>query len=149
MTRISLIAVCALLLAACVLDEPDVGPPLREACVNADSDPDTDVSYTRDIVPIFEAMPGGCLSCHAPNAPTPLGYEISGLDLSTYQTLRSGGQNSGTDIVIAGQPCDSYLVLKVTDGVPFGARMPLSGAPLDDVKIQLIRDWIAEGALDD
>lgn len=146
MIRPALIALAALSLTACVFEEPDVGPPLREACVNQDSDPDNDVSFSGDLVPMFAAMPGGCLACHAPDAPTPLGFEISGLDMSTYQTLRSGGQNSGTDIIINGQPCDSFLVQKVTDGVPFGARMPLDGPPLDPNQIQLIRDWIAEGA---
>ncbi len=148
MRSLSLVVVmCSLVVAGC-LEEPDVGAPLREACVNEDSDPDTDVSFSADIfAPMFSSTTTGCLACHAPTAPTPLGFEISGLDLSSLDTLRSGGQNSGTDIVVPGQPCDSFLLLKVTDGVPFGARMPLDGPPLAPGQIQQIHDWIAEGAL--
>jgi len=142
-----LLSVFAFASAAC-FPEPDVGAPLREACVNEDSDPGTDVSFSVDILSMFETMPDGCLACHAPNAPTPLGFEISGLDLTSFATLRSGGQNSSTDIVVDNEPCNSFLLLKVTDGVPFGARMPLDGPPLSPRQVQLIHDWIAEGALD-
>ena len=68
--------------------------------------------------------------------------------MTSFTTLRSGGQNSSTDIVVDGEPCESFLLLKVTDGVPFGARMPLDGPGLSPRQIQLIHDWIAEGALD-
>lgn len=131
-------------------EQPDVGPPLREACVNDDSDPSTSVSFSQDIfAAMFMRTPGGCLGCHAPNAPTPLGFEVSGLDLSTYDTLRSGGQNSGTNIIVPGQPCDSILFQKVSEGVPFGARMPLNGPPFfNEVELQVLSDWIAEGAID-
>jgi hypothetical protein len=57
--------------------------------------------------------------------------------------------NSGTRIVIPGKPCDSIIVQKLGLAPPFGARMPYNGPPyLSAAELQLIRDWIAEGALD-
>jgi hypothetical protein len=129
--------------------EPDVGPPLRAACTDEDSNPDEDVSFRDDIVPrVLRASATDCSKCHTPDGATPIGIEVGGLDLSTYASLRRGGINSGSDIVVAGQPCDSILWQKLV-APPFGARMPLDGPPFggDDV-LELLRDWIAEGARD-
>lgn len=141
----------ALLCAGCVEDlRPDVGPATQEPCIDEDSDPDTPVRFGRDIVDvIFARDVTGCHQCHRPTAPTPLGFEVGGLDLSTATSLLAGGVVSGSDIVIAGRPCDSILVQKLSAGAPFGGRMPLNGPPfLNDEERQLIHDWIAEGALD-
>lgn len=128
--------------------DPDVGPLLGGICINDDSDPDTSVSFSKDIVPqILAPANVGCLNCHSPTAPTPFGFEVSGLDVSSYGTLRSGGSNSGTDIIIPGSPCDSILLQKTQPGPPFGGRMPLSGGPFLSAQVgQLLHDWIAEGA---
>ncbi len=139
----------ALLFAGC-LDalDPQVGLPLVDRCVNQDSDPRNEVSFSRDILPIFkkEAGPVGC-TCHQPTDPNPLGFEQTGLDLSSYTGLRAGGSNSMASIVIPGQPCESILWQKISPGPPFGARMPFSGPPfLSDAQRRLIADWIAEGA---
>ena len=138
-------------LSGCLLSEPDVGPQVSERCINEDSDPNTDIDYQRDIVDkIFSEEPTACFECHRPDAPNPVGFEVGGLDLSSYQTLRQGGAISGSSVVIPGNPCESILLQKIRDGVPFGGRMPLSGAPyLTDEEIQNIHDWIAEGALGD
>ena len=142
----------ALALSTSCLDslEPDVGPPLRESCVDEDSDPDTDVSYQTDIYEvIFRDSEVACLDCHAPDAPTPIGLEVGGLDLSSYQALRAGGAISGSDAIVPGSPCDSVLLQKISPGPPFGARMPLDGGPfVPEADRQRLHDWIAEGALD-
>lgn len=134
--------------------EPDVGEPQRERCVNEDSDPSTDVSYHRDVyATLFQRgvdEPGPGCRCHMPAEPAPIGFELAGLDLSSYTGLRAGGASTGATIVVPGQPCDSGIVLKLSEGPPFGARMPQDGPPyLADDELQLIKDWIAEGALDD
>lgn len=135
------------ILAGCIGLEPDVGDPLRDLCINEDSDPDTDVSFSRDIVQgIFADETIACVDCHTPEGPTPLGIEVGGLNLSSFGDLLAGGVVSGRNIVIPSQPCDSILLQKVSAGPPFGARMPLDGAPLDAEQRQLISDWIAEGA---
>lgn len=133
--------------------EPDVGEPQRARCVNEDSDPSTDVSFQRDIyAEIFHrgVSEGPGCRCHLPSEPQPIGFELAGLDLSSYSGLRAGGANSGATIVVPGQPCDSLIVVKLSEGPPFGARMPQDGPPyLSDEELQLVKDWIAEGAIDD
>jgi hypothetical protein len=149
--RRAALAVLAAAGASCVVDVvPDVGPPLTGACDPADSDPGADVSFAHDIRPIMDRPRGmaGC-GCHTPTNGLPSGIEQSGLDLGSIYALRQGGRTSGTAIVVAGDPCSSVLVQKLESTPPFGSRMPLDGPPyLEDAEVLLIRDWIAEGALD-
>jgi hypothetical protein len=148
----TLAALLATLAAGCIdaLD-PDVGPPLREVCLDVDSDPATPVSYRRDIVDgIFARADIDCIHCHTAAGDAPIGLLVGGLDLGSYAALRQGGAQAGADIVIPGQPCASALYRKVEAGPPFGARMPLDGPPfLSDADVQVIADWIAEGGRDD
>ena len=108
-----------------------------------DSDPTADVSYATDIYAgIFDAEEGPSCSCHRRGAP-------GGFNLGSYINLRSGGNNSGSRIIVPGKPCDSLLVQKLGFAPPFGARMPYNGPPyLDAVDVRTIMDWIAEGAKD-
>jgi len=145
MTRAALVLVA--LLGAC-LPEPDLGEPLAGGCVAADSDPENDVSFAHDVRPLFDRGMGeaGC-SCH--NSPTGIGAMLGGLELSSLARLRRGGFTTGAQIVVPGDPCRSYLVQKVSLSPPWGSRMPLNGPPyLTDEEIQLISDWIFEGARD-
>lgn len=141
-----LVAACAL--AACGL-EPDVGPLLAGSCNNADSDPTVTVSFSEKVRPLLSRPMAGC-SCHMPTASgVGPGTAISGLDLSSLSSLRAGGHNSGGQIVVAMEPCQSILYQKIDDAPPFGSRMPLGGPPfLTREEEALIHDWIAEGALD-
>jgi hypothetical protein len=136
----------------CALDElePDVGPLLAGACDESDSDPSVDVSFSRELRPLMNRPRGeaGC-SCHTPTNGTPSGIALGGLSLGSVYSLRQGGFNTGTEIVVAGDPCASVLMHKISDTPGFGARMPLDGAPyLTPEEVQLFHDWIAEGALD-
>ncbi len=133
------------MLGACV--EPDVGAPLRATCDAADSDPAHDINYATDIdAAIFKGGPH-CVRCHTPGFGTPIGVSLGGLDLSSYESLRHGGVQSREDIIVPGDPCASLLVQKIGAAPPFGARMPLDGPPyVDAAKVQVISDWIAEGA---
>ena len=45
-----------------------------------------------------------------------------------------------------GDPDNSYLVQKVEGTAAVGGRMPLGGDRLPDAEIDLIRQWISEGA---
>lgn len=142
-------ALLALPLGSCLgRVEPEVGEPVALECDPADSDPERDVSFDDDILPLLQRPPSaaGC-SCHDPTQRSPIGLERSGLDLSGYRQLMRGGATSGTDIVVPGDPCESVLLMKVGDAPPFGSRMPLSGPPhLSPTEVQLVHDWIAEGA---
>ena len=133
-------------LGACAL-EPDVGPPLAGICKDADTNPERTVSFATDIRPLFNRMTAGC-GCHMPSAAGPGGgTQLSGLDLSSMAALRAGGANSGSRIVVAGEPCSSIIYLKVEQAPPFGSRMPLGGPPFfTDEEENLLHDWIAEGA---
>jgi hypothetical protein len=128
---------------------PDVGAPLRASCSSVDSDPATDVHFDADIrIGIFGRADVHCTRCHTPGGATPIGLDVGGLDLSSEATLVEGGVH-GTAIVVPGDPCSSLLVQKLGEAPPFGARMPLDGPPyLDALDLQLISDWIAEGAHD-
>lgn len=140
--------VLALALTGCY--EPDVGEAFASdfgdggqpvgGCDNSDSDPVTSVSFALQIRPLLTRSPGGCAPCH-------LGRITSGLDLSSYQALRRGGLNSGDQMVVAEEPCNSILLQKVGATPPFGSRMPLNGPPYYSAEeLRLLRDWVAEGA---
>jgi hypothetical protein len=137
------------LVAGCLKQfEPDVGPPLRAACQDAAHDPSHQVRFATDVDAVIVEYK--CRDCHTPTGMTPIGYQVSGLDLTSYDTLRAGGLRSGMQIVVPGRPCESVLLQKVSDGPPYGARMPLDGtAYLGDDDLAVISDWIFEGALDD
>lgn len=136
------VLVLAALSSAC-MEEPDVGALLAGVCVPADSDPDKEVSFALDIEPLMDrpSAEGGC-SCHNSGSSAP-----SGFDMTSLTAMRRGGSTSGAKIIIAGDPCNSVLVQKLSPAPPTGARMPLVGPPFwTDEEQQLLKDWIAEGA---
>ncbi len=138
-----------LLLPACEL-EPDVGDPIAERCDDGDSDPDQDVSFARDVLPLFLREHGGCTPCHDPRADGAVGFMTGGLELTSHAALMRGGFNSSRNIVVPGQPCESVLYRKLLPGPPFGSRMPFDGPPfLSGAELRFVHDWIAEGAKDD
>lgn len=88
--------------------------------------------------------------CHVgENAP-------QGLDLSegsAYDALVGVASNQvpELELIDPGSPNESYLVIKLegADRMASGtSQMPFGGPPLSDEKIQQVRDWIADGALD-
>jgi hypothetical protein len=141
----------AVALAACTLLDPATGPQ-RVACVDADSDPAHPVSFANDIRPLMnrtatDPTAHGCLVCHYSTQPSHLCLDASGLDLASLGALRRGGVVSGSSIVIPGKPCESALVLKLQGDYFSGVRMPKDGPPFwSDAEVQLVIDWIAEGA---
>lgn len=154
MTRLAFVGrglVGCVLTAGC-LPEPEVGAPLTPndapvvGCTsNSDSDPAMDVSYSTDLVDgVF--VRGRCISCHISGG---RGVVESGLRMTSYRSLRNGGRHSGASIVVPGAPCSSVLVLKIEPSPPFGQQMPYNGPPyLSADDIQLVSDWVAEGARD-
>ncbi len=96
------------------------------------------VSYYQQIRPIFQA---DCHGCHQP-AKARGSYVMTDFD-----SLLAGGE-SELKAVIPGNPAQSYLMELITP-VNGEAEMPQKGEPLADLEIALIRDWIAQGAIDD
>jgi hypothetical protein len=136
---------------ACTDLDPRTGP-MQVSCADVDSDPAHAVSFANDIRPLMnrdsmDPTGHGCIRCHYSTQPKHPGTDATGLDLSSLGTLRRGGVTSGTDVVIAGKPCESAIVQKLEGDYFVGARMPKDGPPYwSPPEIQLVIDWIAEGA---
>ena len=139
--------------SGCLLDtlEPDVGELRAGLCKPGDSDPNKDVSWENDLMPLIKRPNGsaGC-SCHLPTNSRTSGIEIGGLDLSTYEKMMRGGKQAPAGkIVVPGDPCVSVLLTKTTPAPPFSGRMPSDGPPyFTPAEQALLSDWIAEGAHD-
>lgn len=91
-------------------------------------------------------------SCHQSGA------RVALIDLQTdpYGTLVGGmakgakAAAAGKILVVAGDPDASYLMEKLTSAMPTeGVQMPFGGQPLNAERLDLVRSWIAGGALDD
>ena len=95
--------------------------------------PDSNVSYSKDIAPIFELK---CVSCHGS------GTLEGGIDLSTWSGIVD------PRIVIPGEADTSPLVWSI-EWRPGSLRMPPEDSPflpLTTKQIQGVKTWIDEGA---
>lgn len=106
------------------------------ACGNAFAE--APVSFTKQIEPILRAK---CQGCHQP-AKAQGGYV-----LTEFDKLLTAGE-SGQHAIVPGKPDESELIrqIAIVDGK---AAMPKQAAPLSAADIELIRKWIAEGAVND
>lgn len=92
----------------------------------------TGVSFANDILPILESR---CLNCHG-------GERIQeGLSIKTYAELMAGSSNG--PVVVPGDADGSLLVELVVS-----QEMPKRGPKLTPPQVQLITDWVNQGALD-
>ena len=91
-----------------------------------------DVSYQRDVWPIFRRH---CVGCH--NEQKVKG----GLRLDDVAALKKGGKSGA--LFVAGKPDKSRLIKQVSGEMP---AMPENEPPLSAVKVKLLRDWVAQGA---
>ena len=104
------------------------------------------VSFARDIAPLLNAR---CASCHL------TGQEEGNLALESSAAYASlvGKPSIESDLlrVKPGAPEQSYLMLKVEgrhlDAGGTGVRMPFGATPLDAATLNILRQWIADGAL--
>jgi mono/diheme cytochrome c family protein len=89
------------------------------------------VSFAHDVLPIIESR---CTNCHG-------GDRVEkGLNLKTYADMMAGSENG--PVVTAGNAADSKLVeLIVTQ------KMPKRGPKLTPPQVQLIAEWVNQGAL--
>ncbi|HEX4797469.1 MAG TPA: c-type cytochrome domain-containing protein [Humisphaera sp.] len=93
------------------------------------------VNYQDNILPIFRDI---CLNCHNPDK------KKAGLDLSNYQSALAGSNNGP---VISAGDADASLLSKVLDH-SVEPNMPPKGDKLPQKQLDLIRAWIATGALE-
>ncbi|MBO0697200.1 MAG: hypothetical protein J2P46_02285 [Zavarzinella sp.] len=131
MTRTFLSLGFALLSPALIVAQADKGPSASAASGK--------VSYYKDIRPIFQQH---CQGCHQPAKPQ------GGYVMTSHADLFKAG-DSDEPGVVAGQPDKSLLVKLLFGTEKDRARMPKGKDPLTDPQIKLVRDWVAQGALDD
>jgi len=87
-----------------------------------------------------------CAECHG------AGFASAGLNLvegSSFAAIvdAPSTQVSSLSRIEPGDPDNSYLVQKIEGIAAFGGRMPLGGARLPQDRIDLIRQWVTDGAL--
>jgi mono/diheme cytochrome c family protein len=100
----------------------------------ARADDDDVVDYRRQVQPIFQ---GACVSCHG-------GKKASGgLRLDTGALFAAGGISG--KLFTAGQPKDSYLLLRLRGGGGED-RMPLGAPALTRGELETVERWIEQGA---
>lgn len=97
---------------------------------NAENEPV--ISFTSDVAPILDQK---CIGCHGEIQP------LAGLDLSSYKGVMAGAK--GEPVVIEGNSSKSLLVKVVRSG-----DMPKYGDKLPDVQVEIISNWVAQGAAD-
>jgi hypothetical protein len=117
----------------------DSGSPTTPPVVKADP------SYASDIQPIFTSSCATSASCHQSPGQ-------QGLILSTGQSYALLVNVSSTEVpalkrVRPAKIDSSYVADKLDGTQTVGARMPLGGT-LSSTSIQLIKNWIAQGAKD-
>lgn len=115
-----------LLLAAC--DGFDVNPQGDTPAPGGGST----VFFSLDVLPIFQA---DCIHCHG---------GAGGLDLESWEGVIQGGF-SGSAVNVA-SPDQSVLIRRLDGSIL--PTMPADGPPLPGPEIDRIREWIAQGALD-
>lgn len=90
-----------------------------------------EVSFAKDITPILETS---CVKCHGVE-------KVSrGLDLTTYDKALAGSIKG--PVITAGDAENSLLYKLLVQG-----KMPKQGTKLTQAQIETIKDWIAQGAL--
>jgi len=153
-TKIAIFILTVGLLAACVSQpvEAPASPPtneivippqaatsasttlvatIQETTVPTTTAPITGVSFSHDVLPILQSR---CVNCHG-------GDRVEkGLTLKTYTDLMAGSQNG--PVVTAGDSLNSLLV-----GLIANQKMPKRGPKLTPPQVQLITDWVNQGAL--
>ncbi|MFN0134754.1 MAG: hypothetical protein ACKVS9_01405 [Phycisphaerae bacterium] len=138
-TVISTIALLAIVGGGCPSDA-QLGDPVPSGEGGA-------VLFETDIQPILTAS---CAGCHGglPFAAL-LGADIDLRSGKSFDSLlnQSSRNAAGRVFVIPGDADNSYLIEKLTESNPQeGARMPLFRSALSQERIDLIRQWIEEGA---
>ena len=96
------------------------------------------VSYNKDVQPILAR---NCSECHAPGQK---GFEASGLDTTSYQSLMKGGKFG--QLVKPGDALSSALNMLVEGRAHPSIRMPHGRAKLPDKEIEMLKVWVNEGA---
>jgi mono/diheme cytochrome c family protein len=90
------------------------------------------VSFQNDIAPILDRS---CIRCHGGTR------REEGLDMRSYAAMMSGSDNGL--VILPGDANGSLLITQVVEG-----EMPRRAPKLAVEQIQLLVDWVNQGALD-
>ena len=131
-TRIEVVAAFA---AVAGISLSVMGAPKTESVRTYPTSQAVEVDFAEQILPIFQES---CTSCHGDTNED--GFEIAeaGLYLTSYKGVMAGSEFGS---VVDPGDVESLLLLMVEDG-----DMPEGGDRLSDEKIELIKNWILEGA---
>jgi mono/diheme cytochrome c family protein len=91
----------------------------------------SNISFANQVLPIFQAY---CIECHGGQRTR------EGLDMTTYNALIAGS-NNGT-VLIPGNANDSLFIELIEQG-----EMPSRGAAPSSAELQILIDWVNQGAL--
>src|SRR5215213_6953257 len=111
---------------------PTEAPAATEAPVTQPAAGGATVSFANDVLPIIESR---CIGCHSGDRTE------EGLVLKTHADIMAGSDNG--PVVVPGDAANSLLVEMVTT-----QKMPKRGPKLTPPQVQLITDWVNQGALD-
>ncbi len=89
------------------------------------------ISFTSDILPILQSR---CINCHGGQRTE------EGLSLTSHAGMLMGSENGA--VLVPGDGADSLLIQLVSEG-----KMPKRGPKLTPDQVQLITEWINQGAL--
>ena len=95
----------------------------------------TKVDFTREIQPIFSK---NCYDCHGPEK------QKGGLRLDQKSSALKGGDSGA--LMVPGKSSDSLLIAAVEGTKSDLAQMPKKRDPLTSEQIDLLRNWIDQGA---
>lgn len=90
------------------------------------------VSFANDILPIIQSR---CIGCHGRDRIE------EGLEMNTHASLMAGSDNGL--VIVPGDAANSLFVEMVAT-----QKMPKRGPKLTPPQVQLLTDWVNQGALD-
>jgi uncharacterized membrane protein len=109
--------------AAVATEPPAASQPAAEGAT---------VSFANDVMPIIQSR---CINCHG-------GDRVEeGLSMNSHAELMAGSEDGA--VIIPGDAANSLLVELVAT-----QKMPKRGPKLTPPQVQLITDWVNQGALD-
>ena len=133
-----LMAGLAVMLGGCPTQSP--GPV-------GERDDDGSVSFERGVQPILTQH---CAGCHSPGGAADLfGIALQLTADVSYGLLidQASVQRPELTQVVPGDSASSLLFDKISSSAPMvGVRMPRFAPPLSQTEIDLVRDWIDQGA---
>lgn len=98
-----------------------------------------EVSFKKDVQPLLKDY---CISCHSPGGK---GFEASGLDLRSYESLMKGTKFG--PVVKPGDSLGSTFVTLIEGQAHPAVNMPFDiKGTLSKHKIAILRQWVNQGA---